>query len=397
MQQYFNEMPETSSQKMEQAEEQDIGTDNTPLPAGTGIANPGLLSGDKLRALLGSITEGGRDSTVVGNENMQLLQKIVELIILLLGKLAGSPSPVGQQLSSGGLSSHTQSLPVNDEYIVPAPASTGEYNLSPEESAEAESEKFETAGGHAEAFIGLNDSQIAKKVSLAEKEIYGNREKLGIDKIIASHSPASGGFTDDLSPEAQSNLDAFKKTQGKDEAVLILQKLGADIKAENKRELDIKIGHSTALRPESKERNYFLETQRMRIFDRFTKTNKRGFRLAGGEVHGDKIKKSRPMLGRESEAVLAKTLTLPEAGASANFDKIVNDLTAIKNAATDAPVTFVDSSVLLMVDDQHPENSTAKLIDFSFPYYRGEKDFDKVKHNFLGGMDSLINEVEKLR
>ena len=264
----------------------------------------------------------------------------------------------------------------------------------------AAEEQITILGGHSENFILLNESQIAKRTSLEEGHVYKHRLKYGLDHVMAEHTAITDDVLKKLPKNAQKEIQAFEDFKKPNEIVLIFENLGAHILTEDKRAFDIKIGHASASLSQLKRIGYnkpSLKKLCMRMVDIVTGSRTRGFRLIGGNIHGQKIQGNRGLIGWQTETNMAKSLVLPKEKAIENFDKIIADLKDIKQATTLSPITFIASSVFILIDDKNPKQTKAKLIDFSNPIYQDEPNFHKSKKRFLVGIDNLIQNIEQLQ
>ena len=294
-----------------------------------------------------------------------------------------------------------RSKPVTTEIQQRTAVASSAVNKAAEKAVEPDlrslSREFEGAGGHADIFIPLQDKLLLKRTTIDESRIYRKRQSLGFDEVIPATTPAAHKEL----PETLVNaIDGVARSAAKGESVVILENLGAGIGPQHKRELDIKIGHFTASRSQlerSGHKSPRRKKARMKLFDIVTGSSKRGFRLVGGKIHGKKIRGSRAKLGMNTVPVLARALSLPEPAARKNLEKIFQDLLLIRSAMQVAPVTFVDSSVLVVIDEQNPDNTQVKMIDFSNPVYReNAASFDKARLSYLSGLNYLIAEVRHM-
>ncbi|WP_461537433.1 inositol polyphosphate kinase family protein [Spongorhabdus nitratireducens] len=258
--------------------------------------------------------------------------------------------------------------------------------------------RFDGLGGHAENFIELvGHNMLVKRTSVAESRVYRDCKQLGLEHVIPT---AKGRASKLMSDEVKKTLVDMQKNTTKGQAIVSMVKMGADIDPRYKREFDIKIGHSTASKAQLKRTGHkspVRKKARMKMFDAITGSLDRGFRLVGGKVNNKRIPGGRALLGMQTRMLLKKALVLPQPAARQNLEKIAADLHQIRDAMQQAPVTFIDSSVLVVIDEKKPANTQVKMIDFGNPVYRdGPLDFGKAKQNYLSGLDQLIADVEKM-
>ncbi len=250
------------------------------------------------------------------------------------------------------------------------------------------------AGGHADAFILLGND-IAKLTSITELEVYQDRKNNGLDSVIPKHR-----LENQLSTAEQEKIQPLKQARKKGHDIIVMEKAGANIPTENKRELDIKIGAATASRSQLARDGYSMlsartKKERHNILDTITGSQDRGYRLEGAKIHGCKLVSSRLSLSRHTRSNLKQMLDLPKDKMLENTNRIIEQLTNIKQAIRNANITFIASSVLILIDDHQPENTEVKLIDLAHPIKNQKASrFIKSKNQFLKGISNLIRDIE---
>lgn len=227
--------------------------------------------------------------------------------------------------------------------------------------------------GYAGSFREIDEGRkIAKKTNQKEYEIY-----------------ASPGKLREIIPAAERTSQDNQEASDMGKNVIIMQNLFYGIQAQS-RGLDIKIGKSTASRAqlfESGEKSRagaFFKEMMMKLYDHYTKSSTRGWRVIPVD-DGNRAK-----IGRNSEIFLRKQLMRVNVNKDTMLRNIISQLGLIKTKLEQSQKTFIASSVLIVIDLQHPENVRAKLIDLAHPIDANNKLFQKYKENFNEGINSLI-------
>lgn len=228
--------------------------------------------------------------------------------------------------------------------------------------------------GHAGSFREIDEGRkIAKRTNQKEYEIY-----------------ASPGELREIIPAVERTGQDSQEVIDMGENVVIMQNLFYGIQSQSLVALDIKIGKITASRAqlfESGERSQagaFFKEAGMKLYDYYTKSSTRGWRTIPVD-DGNRAK-----IGRNSEIFLRKQLDRISVNKETILINIINQLDLIKNKLKHSQKTFIASSVLIVIDLQHPENTNVKLIDLAHPVYANNRLFKKYKENFNEGINSLI-------
>ncbi|WP_292373260.1 inositol polyphosphate kinase family protein [Methanosarcina sp. UBA411] len=232
--------------------------------------------------------------------------------------------------------------------------------------------------GHAGNFRKIDEGRkIAKRTNQKEYEIYKN----------------PGGLQDIIPYTERTNQDNQEiRNMGKN--VIVMQNMFYGIQKHSLVALDIKIGKSTASRSQlstSREKNRigtFFKKIKMSLYDRYTKSSTRGWRAIPIE-DGNRAK-----IGRNSEIFLREQFDKINAGKDVTLRKIIIQLNLIKEKLNQNQKTFIASSVLIVIDLQHPKNAHAKLIDLAYPIDVNSKLYQRYKENFDEGITALINFLE---
>lgn len=228
--------------------------------------------------------------------------------------------------------------------------------------------------GHANNFRKIDEGRkIAKRTNQKEYEIYAN----------------PGGLRDIIPAAERTNQD-YQEVSDMGETVIIMQNMFYGIQEQSLVAFDIKIGKSTTSGSqlvESKEESLvgaFFREMKMKLYDRFTKSSTRGWRAIPIDD------KDRAKTGRNSETFLREQLDRINVSKDAALKSIITQLNLIKNRLEQNKKTFIASSVLIVIDLQHPENACVKLIDLAHPIDENSKLFQKYKKSFDEGIIALL-------
>jgi filamentous hemagglutinin len=322
---------------------------------------------------------------------------------------------VGPELDGPGKPSKSESLATNAGTELPPRRSTfsrlagslprvkiGTLASNPQVAA-TPAKSGATAAGHSESFARLGNGHIAKLTSPREAEMY---REFGValrgvipDTVPLDQAVGLPGVT----PEQAQALDQLRaKAAAGSQQVVVMQALGADIPKADKRELDIKIGASTASRTElidsgktpfeAMKKKAKLTAADLVRGSRSLVGENRGFTLAGRTEGGAPLDKSRNAAGRLSESRIREMLQGPPEYRRQVAQHLLGQLENIQAKLRELPVTFVASSVLISIDQRNPQNSLARLIDLAHPVRpdTGSTDFAKLNAQFEHGLDNLI-------
>jgi hypothetical protein len=237
---------------------------------------------------------------------------------------------------------------------------------------------FILIAGHAGNFRKVAEGRkIAKRTNQKEYEIYKNPD--GLQDIIP--------YTERTNKDNQEISEMGKN-------VIIMQNMFHGIQKHSLVALDIKIGKSTASRSQlsdSREKNLvgaFFKKMKMSLYDRYTKSSTRGWRAI---PIGDG---NRAKIGRNSEIFLHEQLDRINVSKGVALRSIIIQLNLIKDKLDQIQKTFIASSVLIVIDLQHPENARAKLIDLAYPIDANSRLYQKSKESFDEGITALITFFE---
>jgi len=232
--------------------------------------------------------------------------------------------------------------------------------------------------GHAGNFREIDKGRkIAKRTNQKEYEMYTN----------------PGGLRDIIPAAERTNQDN-QEISDMGENVIIMQNVFYGIQKESCLALDIKIGKTTASRfqllesGEKSRAGALFKEMKLKLYDRYTRSSVRGWRVIPID-NGNRAK-----IGRNSETWLRNQLDRINVNKDAVLKSIITRLDLIKRRLEQSQKTFIASSVLIVIDLQHPENVSAKLIDLAHPIDANNRLFQKYKENFNEGIIALITFFE---
>lgn len=235
--------------------------------------------------------------------------------------------------------------------------------------------------GHTGIFRIIDGGRkIAKKTNRKEYEIYSNPDGLR-----------------DIIPAVERTSRDNQEVSGMGENVIVVQNMFYGIQEQSLLIFDIKIGKSTTSRfqlVESMEENRvgaFFRELKMKLYDRYTKSSTRGWRVIPIDD------RNRAIIGRNSENFLQEQLDRISVGKSDVLKCIIAQINLIKDTLEKNQKTFIASSTLIVIDLQHTETACAKLIDLAHPIDADNALFQKYKRNFDDGITSLITFLELVK
>jgi hypothetical protein len=232
--------------------------------------------------------------------------------------------------------------------------------------------------GHAGIFRIIADGRkIAKKTNQEEYEIYANPDELR-----------------DIIPAVEKTSQDNQEISDMGKNVIIMQNVFYRIQKQSLMALDIKIGKITTSGSqllETKEESIIgalFREMKMKLYDRYTKSSIRGWRAIPVDDE------NRAKIGRNSETYLQEQFGRITVNKSVVLKSIIAQLNLIRYMVEKSQKTFIASSVLIVVDLQHPENVRVKLIDLAHPIDENDRLFTKYKESFDEGITSLITFLE---
>lgn len=268
--------------------------------------------------------------------------------------------------------------------------------------------KESTAAGHAESFARLGTTHIAKMTSPKEADIYNRFGEQLKGVIPDTMRPERAQEIAGVKPEQTAALQRLQDKAGKTgQEVVIMEAVGGNIDKADKRELDIKIGASTASRTEliasgSEPSAAMQKKVKMTAADllrgsRAVIGEDRGYSLTGRTQGGENPDSSRFMAGRFSNANIEQMLNVSPEKKPQIADCLVKQLENIRSTMQKTDLTFVASSILITIDEKNPQNSVAKLIDLAHPVEpgNGTVDYKKLDAQFDHGLGKLIDLVKQ--
>lgn len=228
--------------------------------------------------------------------------------------------------------------------------------------------------GHAGSFREIDEGRkIAKRTNQNEYEIY-----------------ASPGELREIIPAVDRTCKDNREISDMGKNVVIMRNMFYGIRSQSLVALDIKIGKITASRAqllESGEKSRtgaFFKEMKMKLYDHYTKSSTRGWRFIPLND------RNRAKVGRNSEKFLRKQLNKINVDKDAVLKSIISQLDLIKKKMEQSKITFIASSVLIVIDLQNPKDVYVKLIDLAHPVDVKNKLFQKDKVNFNEGINALI-------
>lgn len=235
--------------------------------------------------------------------------------------------------------------------------------------------------GHAKNFRGIDECRkIAKRTNQKEYEIY-----------------ASPGGLRDIIPAVEITSQDIQEVSDMGENLIIMRNMFYGIQEKSLIAFDIKIGKTTTSKQqlvESMEEGRvgaFLREFKMRLYDRYTKSSIRGWRAIPIDD------RNRAIIGRNSETFLREQFDRINMSKGAVLRSVIAQLNHIKDTLEQNKKTFIASSVLIVINIQHPEKASVKLIDLAHPIDVDSKLFLKYKKNFDEGITSLITFLELMQ
>ncbi|MFM0068949.1 inositol polyphosphate kinase family protein [Paraburkholderia aspalathi] len=265
-----------------------------------------------------------------------------------------------------------------------------------------------TAAGHVESFVRLGPSHIAKMTSAREADIY-QRFGDALRGVIPSTVPLNQApHLPDVSPDQANALQRLcDKAQQSGQRVVIMEAVGGNIAKADRRELDIKIGASTASRTEligagAELSDALMKKVKMTGADilrgsRSVVGGDRRYSLTGRTQAGRSLDSSRFSAGVFSKSNIREMLAVSAEKTPQVATHLLDQLENIRTTMQKTPVTFVASSILVAIDERNPQNSVAKLIDLAHPVEPqvGPADYDKLNAQFSHGLSNLIALVKQ--
>jgi hypothetical protein len=241
--------------------------------------------------------------------------------------------------------------------------------------------------GHEGTFHRISHERIAKITSSTESNFY-NEYGEQLAGIIPNHYPVSG--------EAREGLRAT----GEGEEIIEMENLMGNIA--NPMVFDIKIGESTAsydeIRKSKGKIGAAFKKMKMTISDWATGSRSpipfkrsRGWRLIPQDGQ-----RTRVGAGRYSKEVIINKLSQLKRNFQAARLKIEQGIRSIYRRFINLDVTFVASSVLIVIDPANIENTKVKLIDFAHPIKSNEEGYRHYRTNFIYGIYKLLTFFQKL-
>lgn len=300
---------------------------------------------------------------------------------------------LGNQAVQRQLADHTSSMP--------RPVSGEDDERYPvQRSAASRPAVIQRNGGagHKDAWSFSKDKRhVIKVTSDAEADVYANANALGIAGVIPGHIEQLRSYSEIDRYEPVRKLR--EPTAG--EKIIVIENL-----AQKRSKLDFppiildaKIGFYTASATQAEKegvtapkikalRHFVIDTV---MYD----SREKGYRFEDGQQWIDQAK----TYSRTGKATDITPTWLTPIDLATAFHGILTDLLAIKGQMVTANVTFVGSSVLLIISPTHPQDSKAKMIDFAHPIEKSKVEpdyFEKYRSNYTQGIESLIRDLAEI-
>ncbi|WP_299211285.1 inositol polyphosphate kinase family protein [uncultured Tateyamaria sp.] len=215
--------------------------------------------------------------------------------------------------------------------------------------------------GHSDTFQSFGQEGILKLTSTHEKRVY---DRFG---------EALAGVIPEQKAVLYDKLHGLKQP-GRNQAYLAMENLIHNV-SDDALVLDIKIGSSTASKTALEIEEHpkpKIKKAKMKFADIFYGSHTRGFRLEGAS-HTDI---SRHKLASNSRTHLSNAFNkIPSEQKNQVLENIQHQISRIVEKTRAAGISFVGSSIMVVVDPQNADAFQAKLIDLAHPI---ERDNDQI-------------------
>jgi hypothetical protein len=253
--------------------------------------------------------------------------------------------------------------------------------------------------GHKDAWTPTKDGRFIIKITTkAEADTYAEAGQTGIQGII----PGRIGQLNSYADIAQFGPVRTLRQPTATERIIVIENLaqkGAKFDAPQSI-LDAKIGFITASQTQAAEegvmlpgfksaRHYFIDSW---MYD----SRQQGYRFEDGQDWIDMVKnfsKTGRYSDMEPAGLHPKVVALM-------LDKVCRDLLIIHASMVSASITFLGSSVLIVISPSNPGASMAKAIDFAHPIKASDEPperFEKYRKNYTEGLAGLIRDLREIQ
>lgn len=253
--------------------------------------------------------------------------------------------------------------------------------------------------GHKDAWTPTTDGRYIIKITFkAEADAYAEAAVTGIAGVIPGRIAQLAGYGD----IARFGPVRTLRQPTAEERIIVIENLAQKARPEHAAPeiLDAKIGFITASHQQAGEEGVMLpglKSMRHYVIDNWMfDSRQEGYRFEDGQSWID-------MVTRFSRTGLYSDMTpswLHPKDVARALDSVCRDLFRIHESMVVASVTFIGSSVLLIISPSDPGASKAKMIDFAHPIKQADETperFEKYRKNYTDGLAGLIRDLTSLQ
>lgn len=253
--------------------------------------------------------------------------------------------------------------------------------------------------GHKDAWTPTKDGRYIIKITFkAEADAYAEAATTGIQGVIPGRIAQLAGYGD----IAQYDPVRILRQPTADERIIVIENLAQKARPEHASPiiLDAKIGFITASQQQADEEGVTLpvvKSMRHYVIDNFMfDSRQKGYRFEDGQDWIDTVTRF-SQSGLYSD--MKPSWSHPK-DVARMLDSVCRDLFRIHASMVSASVTFIGSSVLLIISPSDPGASKAKMIDFAHPIKQADETperFEKYRKNYTDGLSGLIRDLTSLQ
>lgn len=253
--------------------------------------------------------------------------------------------------------------------------------------------------GHKDAWTFTKDRRYVIKItSKAEADVYANAAQAGIQGVIPGRIAQLNSYAE----IAQYDPERVLRQPTAEERIIVIENLAQKARSTDSPPtiLDAKIGFITASQQQAAQEGVTLsgiKSMRHYFIDNWMYDSRaKGYRFEEGQDWID-------MATRFSVTGLYSDMKpdwLSPGVVALMLDSVCRDLLAIHASMLSANVTFLGSSVLLIITPSNPAGSKAKMIDFAHPIKKADESaerFEKYRTNYTEGLAGLIRDLRGLQ
>ena len=267
------------------------------------------------------------------------------------------------------------------------------------------------AGHPEDLYILENRRWVIKRIDEAEKDQY-NILRTRFSMVDPDPSPIPhflGPFgspsdlenvlnAEDISSKDREKLAAMSVPAGK--YLLVMSNVTGG-EADVIGPIDVKFGKHTANKEDLRRRGkgwWKRQTKLLRhdIMDKNSPSRLHGFRDEDAWKARSKWKVLFLRRKTNINANLNQFRSKLKQGSAEALSKLIPSLELIQNFLNHVDTVYVGSSILIVLNNENPDKSTAKLIDFEHPLTSKDEDFDTVKKGLLDGIARIKEEINDL-